>query len=351
MKKTGNKTHATDIYREEHAFLEKARRTLNDPSLSQDTLRASYSALMTEYEVLLRKTIKMTMVGDTAQRKLRNANAYIKEQQQELEQKNVQLNQRIVERGKLIEDLEAFAHTVAHDLKNPLSIIIGYMDLVFETLEERHDTELMEMVELATRTAKRMHCIITELFTFASVREQEITPTILDMGLVVEEVETRLAHMLSEYQVELSKPTTWPAALGYAPWIEEVWINYINNALKYGGTPPLVQLGFDLVPSDPQDVDVDVDGPACMPQIRFWVRDNGDGLSPEAQAQLFTRFTRFDQARATGHGLGLSIVKRIVEKLGGQVGVESIPGQGSLFFFTLPPIEASPRECSVPQQP
>ncbi|NJN66586.1 MAG: HAMP domain-containing histidine kinase [Chloroflexaceae bacterium] len=339
MKKIDNKTHAIDIYRGEYAFLEEARRTLDDPALSQDALRELYSVLITEYDVLLRKIIKMTMVGDTAQRKLRNANAYIKEQQRELEQKNAQLNQEIMERGQLIEDLEAFAHTVAHDLKNPLGVIIGYMDLVFETLNERHDTELLEMVESVNRTAKQMHRIITELFTFASVRQQEIIPTLLDMGMVVVEVETRLAHMLSAYQVELSKPATWPAALGYKPWIEEVWINYISNALKYGGTPPRVHLGFDLLPSEPQDVDA----PACMPQIRFWVRDNGEGLSPENQARLFTKFTRFDQARATGHGLGLSIVKRIVEKLGGQVGVESIPGQGSLFFFTLPSIEeASP---------
>jgi signal transduction histidine kinase len=166
------------------------------------------------------------------------------------------------------------------------------------------------------------------------------------MGKVIEEVETRIAHMLSEYQIELSKPAAWPAALGHTPWIEEVWINYISNALKYGGTPPRVQLGFDQLSSDPQDVD----GSASMPQIRFWVRDNGEGLSPETQARLFTKFTRFDQARASGHGLGLSIVKRIVEKLGGQVGVESIPGQGSLFFFTLPSIEEASLECSVQQQ-
>ena len=69
---------------------------------------------------------------------------------------------------------------------------------------------------------------------------------------------------------------------------------------------------------------------------RFWVQDNGPGLSAEAQARLFTPFTRLDQARIQGHGLGLSIVRRIVEKLGGQVGVESQPRQGSRFFFTLP---------------
>jgi two-component system sensor histidine kinase/response regulator len=72
--------------------------------------------------------------------------------------------------------------------------------------------------------------------------------------------------------------------------------------------------------------------------VRFWVRDNGPGLTPEQQARLFAPFTRLDRVRAQGHGLGLSIVRRIVEKLGGSVGVESsgVPGQGSVFYFTLP---------------
>jgi len=95
----------------------------------------------------------------------------------------------------------------------------------------------------------------------------------------------------------------------------------MSNAIKYGGQPPRVELGADW----------QSDG-----TVRFWVRDNGQGIAPEDQARLFTPFTRLDQVRARGHGLGLSIVRRIVEKLGGQVGVESGIDQGSLFYFTLP---------------
>jgi len=109
--------------------------------------------------------------------------------------------------------------------------------------------------------------------------------------------------------------------LGHAEWIVEVWANYLSNSIKYGGQPPRVKLGAEVQPNG---------------MVRFWVRDNGPGLSPEEQARLFTPFTRLDQVRAKGHGLGLSIVRRIVEKLGGQVGVESQIGQGSSFFFTLP---------------
>jgi two-component system sensor histidine kinase/response regulator len=71
--------------------------------------------------------------------------------------------------------------------------------------------------------------------------------------------------------------------------------------------------------------------------IRFWVRDNGPGIPEDAQTKLFVEFSRLDAVRAEGHGLGLSIVRRIIERLGGRVGVESQSGEGSLFYFTLPP--------------
>ena len=141
------------------------------------------------------------------------------------------------------------------------------------------------------------------------------------MAKVVTQGQERLALMIEDYQGEITLPEQWPTASGYAPWIEEVWVNYISNGLKYGGTPPRLELG-----ATPQN----------NAMIRFWVRDNGQGLSSEAQTILFTEFTRLDQIRVQGYGLGLSIVRRIIDKLGGQVGVESIVGQGSTFYFTLP---------------
>ena len=110
--------------------------------------------------------------------------------------------------------------------------------------------------------------------------------------------------------------------MGHAPWVEEVWVNYISNAIKYGGQPPRVELGADVL----------ADG-----AVRLWVADNGAGLPPDVHARLFTPFSRLDQIRARGHGLGLSIVRRIVEKMGGQVGVQSGAAGtiGCRFYFTL----------------
>jgi signal transduction histidine kinase len=105
-----------------------------------------------------------------------------------------------------------------------------------------------------------------------------------------------------------------------------VWFNYISNALKYGGERPRVELGVEV--KDAADAASNM---AC-----FWVRDDGPGIAPEDQARLFTPFERLGQARTEGHGLGLSIVQRIVKRLDGEVGVDSRPGGGSTFYFTLP---------------
>jgi signal transduction histidine kinase len=140
------------------------------------------------------------------------------------------------------------------------------------------------------------------------------------MAGVVSGALQRLSYMTTECRPELVMPERWPVALGYGPWLEEVWANYLSNAMKYGGKPPRLELGADM---------------ACD-KVRFWVRDNGPGLTPEQQARLFTPFTRLHQVRATGQGLGLSIVRRIMEKLGGEAWVESEPDKGSRFGFTLP---------------
>jgi len=225
------------------------------------------------------------------------------------------------------EELDAFAHTVAHDLKNPLSMLIGFADLLRDARAAMTDEDQRACYAGIARVAYKMDSIVKELLLLAQVRQVEVGAKPLDMAGILAEVQQRLAPMIAEYQAEVVLPSVWPAAVGYAPWVEEVWVNYLSNALKYGGRPPRVQVGADLPLAD------EGEGGGM---VRFWVRDNGPGITPEDQARLFVPFTRLSQARVGGHGLGLSIVRRIVEKLGGQVWVESQVGQGSVFCFTLP---------------
>jgi signal transduction histidine kinase len=227
------------------------------------------------------------------------------------------------------EDLNAYAHTVAHDLKSPVARMVGFADLLSESHIELSPEERQQYLKVVAQNGHSLINIINELLLLANVRRaRKVECGPVEMGGVVQAAQERLAHVIEENQAEIIHPSGWPVAIGYAPWLEEVWANYISNAIKYGGQPPLVELGADSLPSS---------------QVRFWVRDNGPGLKPEEQERLFTPFTRLDQARARGHGLGLSIVRRIVEKLNGSVGVESqtIPGKGCTFWFTLKQAEGS----------
>lgn len=229
--------------------------------------------------------------------------------------------------------LDTFAYMVAHDLKNPVSVLVSYAEWLQDTYRHLSHGEVVETLGELTKSGHKIARLIDDLLLLARLRNlDEIVLEPLAMGRVVAAAQDRLDQEWMARQIEIRTPETWPGVTGYAPWVEEVWVNYLSNALKYGGQPdqelpPCIELGFDEVAAP--------DGP----HVRFWVRDNGPGLTPEEQALLFSEFTRLAETRARGYGLGLAIVRLIVEKLGGEVGVESQPGQGSTFWFTLP------REC------
>ena len=220
------------------------------------------------------------------------------------------------------DELDAFAHTVAHDLKNPLGLVSGYADMLAADCDTMGSDQLRQFAQSVVQGARRAVDIVDSLLLLTSARKIDIVPQTLDMAEILIRVRQRLAPMIEEQQAEIVLPETWPRVESYGLWVEAVWANYISNAIKYGGRPPRVELGFSMHPGSRV--------------ARFWVRDNGPGLTEEEQAQLFTPFTRLHKDRAEGHGLGLSIVQRIVEKLGGKVGVESQLGRGSTFYFTLP---------------
>ncbi|MBA4408188.1 MAG: histidine kinase N-terminal 7TM domain-containing protein [Bacteroidota bacterium] len=236
---------------------------------------------------------------------------------------NIRLTNEIKEKEKLIVDLDAFSHTVAHDLKNMLGAIVSASNLIKSGFGSLPDEDILEINDLINQSATKTMHITKELLTLASVRQQDIQTRRIKMQKVVLDSISRLKDIINEKSAQITLPKSWPDVLGYGAWLEEVWINYISNSLKYGGTPPVIELGSEL--------------PAGG-KVKFWIKDNGKGLSEDEMSSLFNKFTRLDMLKAEGTGLGLSIVKRIIEKLNGEVGVESknIPGEGCTFYFILP---------------
>jgi two-component system, sensor histidine kinase and response regulator len=148
----------------------------------------------------------------------------------------------------------------------------------------------------------------------------------VELGVVhplplLREVVQQLDELALRHGAELRLPAALPAVRGYAPWIEQVWMNFVSNAIKYGGESPLLEIGGEPEPGG---------------TVRLWVRDRGPGLDAAAIARLFQPFSRIAEVAGDGHGLGLSIVRRLVERMGGEVGCHSVPGAGSTFWFRLP---------------
>ena len=238
----------------------------------------------------------------------------------ELQRSQVQLRERAAALEARNRELKKYDQMVAHDLKDPLTILIMTADLINDVNDLTRE-ELRECTRQIKSIAYEMNNIITCLLLLSEVSRAEAPREAVHMGQVVANVQTRLSYLIRQQQAQLILPQVWPDAVGYAPWIEEVWANLLSNALKYGGRPPCVELG----------VSARSDG-----MLRFWTRDNGPGIPHEICMGLFTTGNHIVRLSSSGEGLGLPIVYNIVEKLGGEVGVESKVGQGSLFFFTLP---------------
>lgn len=252
------------------------------------------------------------------ERELRAQNQRLQREVSQRRMAESALQDRVRELQESNAELDAYARTVAHDLKDPLNQILGCVQLIEpDTVsgESAHFVELIEKVGL------HMNRIVEELLLLARIRDEPVVLKPVLMSEIIANCRERLAHLIDRGGATLAIPESWPEVQSYGPWVEEIWVNYISNAVKYGGRPPRVELGA---------------APRRDDQIRFWVRDNGAGVADEIRSNVFQEFPQLAGPRPDGHGLGLSIVKRIADKLGGTVGFDSQPGRGSTFYFELP---------------
>jgi signal transduction histidine kinase len=250
---------------------------------------------------------------------IRNARTF-----EELRRTRDELHTRAAELEARNQELDAYSHTIAHDLKSPLSSIILKSELTAVRYADSLPPPVIEALQMLKTSGLKMNEMIDQLLWLAKLRNvrEAAVPLLVD-GLVKAAV-SRFLPVIEQRGVQIDIMPEMPAALGQAQWVEEVFANLISNAIKYSGennAAPRICIRGKQVESG---------------MIRYEVQDNGVGISPENQKRLFTMFTRLHTTQAEGVGLGLSIVLRIVSKLGGQVGVESQPGVGSTFWFTLP---------------
>lgn len=226
---------------------------------------------------------------------------------------------------RLISELDAFAHTVAHDLKNPLGGVQGYAQLVMMALKDGNAEEAENFAKEVCNMTQRMDRIIYEILTLARLRATEEAPVgAFCPTVAAEESMAMLVVLQQKHEAEVNIAKDMPSVIGHEPWIVEVFSNFISNAIKYGAACPRVVVYAEHVDDK---------------MIRLCVNDNGAGLDASDAEKLFQEFVQVgNKASANSHGLGLSIVKRIAEKLQGEVGVipKGGPEGGAVFWIELP---------------
>lgn len=249
----------------------------------------------------------------------------VSERTADLQKKTAQLEAQSQELIQQNHELDAYAHTVAHDLKQPVTNLIGASNLLSADKLQLSAEKSSVLLLSIQNSAKKMHTIIDSLLLLSSIRKNETIPSMsFNLKQTAIEACKQLQNFADQRNAHIELGQFWPNAYGYEQWVEEIWSNFLSNAIKYGGDNPRIELGA---------------APAGPGMVKCWVKDYGEGLTDVQQKAIFNSFVRFDEQAAEGHGLGLSIVKRIAEKLGGNAGYERSYDGGSVFWFTLPASE------------
>ena len=130
------------------------------------------------------------------------------------------------------EELDAFAHSAAHDLRNPLTLIVGFAKMLEEDYHSLSAGEIQKTMRTIALTGQKMSHIVDGLLVLAGLRNQNVELEPLDMTSIIQDVRQQLRPLIETYQPKFVMPSQWPVAIGYRPWIEQVWANYLSNAIK-----------------------------------------------------------------------------------------------------------------------
>jgi len=219
-------------------------------------------------------------------------------------------------------ELEQFAYIISHDLKEPLRMVSSYVQLLEKRYKDKLDNDANDFIQFAVDGAKHMSELIEGLLDYSRILTKEMHFEEVDVRQVIEEVQSLLKIKIEEKKAQITVKPDMPVIKGNKINISRVFQNLIDNALKFCKQNPIIEINFDKKDDF----------------FYFSIKDNGIGINNEYKDRIFEIFQRLNpKTEYEGTGLGLSICKKIVEKHGGRIWVESEgAGQGSSFCFTIP---------------
>ncbi len=231
------------------------------------------------------------------------------------------LARKVDELARSNADLEQFAYVASHDLQEPLRMVTAYTQLLSERYHGKLDANADKFINYATEGAQRTQVLIQDLLAFSRVGRSGVPSESVDCNAVVQEVLRTLTTAIQESGATVTHGKL-PAVWADRTQVAQIFQNLIGNAIKFRGEKPPV---------------ISVQAEKADPRWLFRVSDNGIGIAPEYAENIFVVFQRLHaRGEYPGNGIGLAICKKIVERDGGKIWVESQSGSGSTFKFTLP---------------
>jgi PAS domain S-box-containing protein len=250
---------------------------------------------------------------------------------------NEQLESRVLERTaelrELVREMETFAYTVAHDLRAPLRSMHRFCHILVEEYAREIDETGKGYARRIAQAAFRMDVLIQDLLSYSRIARSELRPQVVELKTVLSEALIEMAGEIERRNARIEVPAPLPAVVGDPVLISQAVRNLVANAMQFArpGVPPLISVYSEQHNG----------------KIRVWIEDNGIGIDPKYRNRLFRVFERLEpDEQNTSTGIGLAIVRRAAERMGGEVGFEPGLIHGTRFWLELPPADTRPAESS-----
>lgn len=243
------------------------------------------------------------------------------------------VNRRTTELRLSNTQLETFVYSIAHDLRAPLRSMQGFAQLLVDDHTANLNQQARDYTNYINTAAQTMDQLLADLLAFSQVNQQEIKLGPVALATVVQSALAGCEQEIRKCSARIENIPPWPAVMAHAATLRQVLLNLIGNAVKFTAERvPQVRLRAEIRPGG---------------WVRIWVEDNGIGVEAAHQERIFQVFKRLHTTAYSGTGIGLAIVQKGVERMGGRVGVVSVPDEGSRFWLELVQAPAATAEPSL----